>query len=253
MMLAEERRLQLVEWTRNEGRIDAGIAAKKLRVATETVRRDLDVLERRGVLRRVHGGAISQERFHKEYTIPERENINPDAKARIANAAAAFIPERGCIFVDGGTTTEQLATHLRDKPELLVITNNIRLASRIGGSGTKVHVLSGQIRPASLSTVGARAAEDLAEWNASVCFLGANGLTADLHMTAFDADESSVKKVMMRNSEERILLVDHSKFRNTYPATFGHARELDRVVCDLETSLAEVEALRALDLEVTLA
>jgi len=252
-MLAEERRLQLVEWTRNEGRIDAAAAAKKLSVATETVRRDLDVLERRGIVRRVHGGAISQDRLQKEYTIPERENINPDAKARIANAAAQFIPDRGCIFVDGGTTTEQLATHLRGKSELLVITNNIRLASRIGDSTTRVHVLSGEIRPATLSTVGSRAADDLAEWNARVSFLGANGLTNDLRMTAFDADESAVKKVMMRNSEERILLVDRSKFGNPYPATFGHAEELDRVVCDLETDLSDVEALRALDLEVTLA
>ncbi len=252
-MLAEERRLQLVEWTRNDGRIDAAAAAKKLRVATETVRRDLDVLERRGVVRRVHGGAIAQERFHKEYTIPERENLNPDAKARIASAAARFIPDRGCIFVDGGTTTEQLAGFLRDKPELLVITNNIRLASRIGDSPTRVHVLSGQIRPATLSTVGSRAAEDLSEWNAAVCFLGANGLTSDMRMTAFDADESAVKKVMIRNSDERILLVDHSKFGHTYPATFGHASELDRVVCDLETDLDDVEALKSLDLEVTLA
>ena len=252
-MLAEERRLQLVEWTRKEGRVDAAEAAKKLSVATETVRRDLDVLERRGIVRRVHGGAISQDRLQKEYTIPERENINPDAKARIANAAARFIPERGCIFVDGGTTTEQLTPHLRDKPELLVITNNIRLAARIGDSITRVHVLSGEMRPATLSTVGSRAADDLAEWNARVSFLGANGLTNDLRMTAFDADESAVKKVMMRNSEERILLVDRSKFGDTYPATFGHVEELDRVVCDLETDLSDVEALRALDLEVTLA
>jgi len=109
------------------------------------------------------------------------------------------------------------------------------------------------MRPATLSTVGSRAADDLAEWNARVSFLGANGLTNDLRMTAFDADESAVKKVMMRNSEERILLVDRSKFGDTYPATFGHVEELDRVVCDLETDLSDVEALRALDLEVTLA
>ena len=71
-MLAEERRLQLSEWARVEGRVDANVAASNLDVAVETVRRDLDVLQRRGVLRRVHGGAISLERFAHEYTIPER-------------------------------------------------------------------------------------------------------------------------------------------------------------------------------------
>jgi DeoR family fructose operon transcriptional repressor len=71
-MLAEERRLQIVDWTRAEGRLDATEAALKLNVASETVRRDLDVLERRGVLRRVHGGAISVDRFAHEFTLPER-------------------------------------------------------------------------------------------------------------------------------------------------------------------------------------
>lgn len=252
-MLAEERRLQLVDWARNEGRIDASAAARKLRVATETVRRDLDVLDRRGVLRRVHGGAIALERFTHEYTLPERENLNPDAKIRIADGAAQFIPSKGCIFVDGGTTTEQLAQHLVGMPELLVVTNNIRLASRIGDSGTKVYVLGGEIRPATLSTVGTRAAEDLDDWNAAVAFIGANGLTPDLRITAYDADEASVKKVMMRNAQERILLVDHSKFRSSYPANFAHASDLDRVVCDFETDSAVVDALKAQGVEVSLA
>ncbi len=252
-MLAEERRLQLVDWTRDEGRIDAAAAAKKLRVATETVRRDLDVLESRGVLRRVHGGAIALDRFTHEYTMPERENLNPEAKARIAEAAAAFIPEKGCVFVDGGTTTEQLASHLSGKPDLLVVTNNIRLASKIGDSGTKVYVLSGEIRPATLSTVGTRAAEDIDDWNASVAFLGTNGLTPDLRMTAYDTDEASVKKVMMRNSDERILLADHSKFGRTYPANFGHVSELDRVVCDDGTVGRIIDSLKAHGLEVSVA
>ena len=69
-MLAEERRLKLAEWTREDGRLDANVAANKLDVAVETVRRDLDVLQRRGALRRVHGGAIALERFAREYTIP---------------------------------------------------------------------------------------------------------------------------------------------------------------------------------------
>ncbi len=80
-MLAEERRLLIVDWTRNEGRLNAAEAAIKLNVATETVRRDLDVLQRRGALRKVHGGAIAMERFAHEYTIPERQNLNPDAKS----------------------------------------------------------------------------------------------------------------------------------------------------------------------------
>ena len=240
-MLAEERRLQLVDWTRRDGRIDAGKAARQLRVATETVRRDLDLLERRGILRRVHGGAIALERFTHEYTIPERENLFPDAKRRIAETAARYIPERGCIFVDGGTTTELLSAHLRNHPQLIVVTNNVRLASAVSDSGTKVHLLGGGVRPATLSTLGSAAVEDLRGWNASVAFIGVNGVSKDLTMTAYDPDESRVKRIMMERSDERILLADHSKFGHTYPSHFGALSDVDRVVCDIDTDIEFVD------------
>ncbi len=252
-MLAEERRLQLVDWTRRDGRVDAGQAARKLRVATETVRRDLDVLERRGVLRRVHGGAIALERFTHEYTITERENLFPEAKRRIAETAARYIPQRGCVFVDGGTTTEMLANHLRSLPHLLVVTNNVLLASKVSDSGTKVHLLGGEVRPATLSTLGPRAIAQLSEWNASVAFIGVNGVSHGLEMTAFDPDESEVKRAMMARSDERILLADHSKFGHTYPSSFGLVEDLDRVVCDLDTDIDYVDSMKSDGVEVVLA
>jgi len=121
-MLAEERRMHLVEWTRSAGLVDANEAADKLAVAVETVRRDLDVLQRRGLLRRVHGGAIATEKFAHEFTIPERENRSPQEKQQIADVASKYIPEEGAIIVDGGTTCAALGPYLLDKPNLLVIT-----------------------------------------------------------------------------------------------------------------------------------
>ena len=252
-MLAEERRLLIVDWTRKDGRLDAGVAAKKLSVATETVRRDLDVLARRGALRRVHGGAIALERFTREYTIPERENQQPDAKRRIAETAAAYLPEQGCVFVDGGTTTEFLAPYLRNRPKLLVVTNNLRLVNAIGDSGTKIHVLAGTVRPTTLSSIGPRTVNDLLDLNAVAAFLGANGVSADLKATAFDNDEAIVKRQMIRNAEEVILLVDNSKFGATYPATFAGMGDLDRVVCDVDTENDYVQRMTAADIEVVVA
>lgn len=252
-MLAEERRLLIVDWTRKDGRLDAGMAAKKLSVATETVRRDLDLLERRGVLRRVHGGAIALERFTREHTIPERENIHPDAKRRIAETASRYLPQEGSVFVDGGTTTEQLAPYLRNRPKLQVVTNNLRLVTAIGDSGTKVHVLAGSVRPTTLSSIGPRTVEDLRDLNAVAAFIGANGVSADLKITAFDNDEAIVKRQMIRNAEEAILLADNSKFGATYPATFAGAADIDRVVSDVDTASEYVQRLTAADVEVVLA
>jgi DeoR family fructose operon transcriptional repressor len=252
-VLAEERRLLIVDWTRNEGRLDAAEAATKLGVASETVRRDLDVLQRRGILRRVHGGAIALERFAHEYTIPERLDLNPEAKRKIAQTAAQYVPSEGCIFVDGGTTTEFLAPALRNRPNLLVVTNSVNLASKIADSSTKTYMLSGRIRPTTLSTVGARTVQDLEQLNAVVSFVGVNGISPSLGLTAFDTDEALVKQVMIRNSAERILLADHGKFGSTYPVTFGGPEHFDRLVTDFATDTAYIEKFTTSGVEVVVA
>lgn len=252
-MLAEERRLKLIEWTRVDGRLDANLAASRLDVAVETVRRDLDVLQRRGALRRVHGGAIALERFAHEYTIPERYNRNPEQKQAVADVASAYIPEEGCIFVDGGTTTECLASHLRDKPKLTVVTNNITLASKLADSSTQVTMLGGRIRPATLSAVGAKTVADLQDFNAVVSFLGVNGVGLVGGATAYDTDEALVKKTMMARSAERILLADSSKLGSTYPARFADFKDFDRVVTNVDADPIFVEAFSAAGVEVALA
>lgn len=252
-MLAEERRLKLAEWTREDGRLDANVAANKLDVAVETVRRDLDALQRRGALRRVHGGAIALERFAREYTIPERYDRNPQQKQSVADVAAAYIPEEGCIFVDGGTTTEYLEPHLRNKPKLMVVTNHITLASKLADSTTQVTILGGRIRPATLSAVGAKTVADLLDFNAVVSFLGVNGIGLEGGMTAYDTDEALVKKTMMSRSVERILLADSSKFGPTYPARFADFDQFDRVVTNVDADPTYVEAFSRAGVEVALA
>jgi DeoR family fructose operon transcriptional repressor len=252
-VLAEERRLLIVDWTRNEGRLDAAEAATKLGVAGETVRRDLDVLQRRGILRRVHGGAIALERFAHEYTIPERLDLNPEAKSMIAQTAAQYVPSEGCIFVDGGTTTEFLAPALRNRPDLLVVTNSVTLASKIADSSTKTYMLSGRIRPTTLSAVGARTVQDLEQLNAVVAFVGVNGISPSLGLTAFDTDEALVKQVMIENSAERILLADNGKFGSTYPVTFAGPEHFDRLVTDFGTDTTYIDKFTERGVEVVVA
>ncbi len=252
-MLAEERRIQLVEWSRDEGRIDAVKAANKLKVAVETVRRDLDVLQRRGLVRRVHGGAISADRMAHEFTFPERKNRNPIQKQKIANVASQYIPEEGCIFVDGGTTTEYLADYLRSKPKLIVVTSSLTLASMISESSTQVFMLGGRIRSTTLSAVGSRTVAELGTFHAQVSFIGANGINLEAGFTTVDPDEAAVKRVMIQNSSESILLADHSKFGATYSSLFANFKEIDRVVTDVDAQRDHIDQLTKTGIEVVLA
>jgi DeoR family fructose operon transcriptional repressor len=252
-MLAEERRIQLVEWSRAEGRIDANDAADRLQVAIETVRRDLDLLQRRGLLRRVHGGAIALDRIPHESSMRERRASNMDAKRRIADLAAAHIPTEGAIFVDGGTTTELLGEHLLGKSSLLVITNSIPLGNVVAESGTPVHLLSGRLRPTTLSALGSRTIADIDGFRAQLVFLGTNGVSAEMGLTTSDPEEAAVKQAMMRASLETIVLGDSTKFGSVFPAVIANVDRVDRFITDIDAPSASVQALVAHGVEVELA
>jgi DeoR family fructose operon transcriptional repressor len=252
-MLAEERRMQLVEWSKLEGRIDALAASGKLKVAVETVRRDLDILQRRGLLRRVHGGAIAADRLSHEFTFPERKSRNPEQKRRIAQIASQYLPEEGCVFVDGGTTTEFMAEALRNRPQLMVVTNSLTLATMIAESKTQVFLLGGRIRSTTLSAVGSRTVEDLSAYRAQISFLGTNGIDLEAGFTTVDPDEAAVKRVMIQNSHEAIVLADNSKFGANYSALFANFDQIDRIVTDVDAHPSHVEDLSEKGIEVVLA
>jgi DeoR family fructose operon transcriptional repressor len=252
-MLAEERRMQLIEWSALEGRIDALVAAGKLKVAVETVRRDLDVLQRRGLLRRVHGGAIAADRFSHEFTFPERKSRNPEQKRKIAQIASQYIPNEGCVFIDGGTTTEFMAEAIRNRPQLMVVTNSLTLASMIGESQTQVFLLGGRIRSTTLSSIGSRTVSELANFKAQIAFLGTNGIDMESGFTTVDPDEAAVKKIMIQNATETVVLADNSKFGSSYSALFANFDEIDRIVTDVDAHPSHVEELTEKGIEVVLA
>ena len=252
-MLAEERRIQLLEWSRKEGRVDAVDAASRLSVAIETVRRDLDTLQRRGLLRRVHGGAIALNRLPHESSWAERRVSNVDAKERIAELAAQQLPDEGAVFIDGGTTTEMLTPFLRNRPNLLVITNSIPLGNQVADSGTPVHLLSGRLRPTTLSALGSRTIEDIASFRAQLVMLGSNGVDPQMGFTTSDPEEAAVKRALIAYSQEKIVLADSTKFGAVYPAAFALASDIDRLITDMEAPQAAIDALVEAGVEVVLA
>ena len=112
-MYAEERKAAIVGLARTEGRVEVAQLAQTLDVTPETVRRDLTALQRHGLLRRVHGGAILPDGGALETDLAVRESVMVEEKARIARAALAWLPERGAIALDGGSTTHRLARSCR--------------------------------------------------------------------------------------------------------------------------------------------
>jgi DeoR family transcriptional regulator, fructose operon transcriptional repressor len=252
-MLTEERRIAIVEKAKRDGRIDVVAAASEFQVAVETIRRDLDVLQRRGLMRRVHGGAIALDRFSREYSVAERRSHNHEIKIKIAEVAANYLPPSGTVFLDAGTTTECLAPYLRDQKDLTVITNSLTLATQISDSVTSVILLSGKIRPITLSAVGELALSAMENFHADVAFLGTNGVDLTTGFTTPDSDEAAIKRKMAANSRETIVIADHSKFGRICASRFARCEEIDRLITDIAVDHSAIKDFEKIGVEVDLA
>ena len=252
-VLTEERRIAIVELAQRDGRVDVVSAAQEFSVAVETIRRDLDVLQRRGLMRRVHGGAIALDRFSREYSVAERRSLHHPNKVKIAEVASQYLPTTGSVLLDAGTTTECLAPYLRDKKELTVITNSLTLATQIGDSSTKVILLSGRIRPITLSAVGELTLTALDNFHADIAFLGSNGVESEIGFTTPDPDESAVKRTMISHARETIVMVDSSKFGKSSATRFARFEDIDRVVADINADAKIVAEMEKAGVEVVLA
>ena len=245
-MYAEERQQAIVARARADGRVDVAALATELDVTTETVRRDLSTLERQGLLRRVHGGAIPVERLGFEPGLASRDAVMVAEKERIAKAALAYLPAEGAILLDAGTTTARLAEVLPAERELTVVTNALPIALTLSvRPNLTVLTVGGRIRGRTLAAVDAPALDLLRDLYVDVAFLGTNGVSVERGLTTPDPAEAAVKRAMLRAAQRRVLLADHTKIGPAQLARFGEVADLDVLVTDtgLDPRLAaELEA-----------
>ncbi|GAA4896527.1 DeoR family transcriptional regulator [Stackebrandtia albiflava] len=234
-MYAEERQQEILRRARTDGRVDVMTLAEELGVTAETVRRDLTVLERAGVLRRVHGGAIPIERIGFERAVATRDTVLTAEKERIAKAALAEVPEAGAIILDAGTTTARLAQLLPADRELTVIVNSPALATLLGPRGNlTVLLLGGRVRGKTLATVDDWALRPLEDLYVDVAFMGTNGCTAERGLTTPDQAEAAVKRAMIAAARRVVLLTDHTKIGTDHMARFGRLSDLDVLITDTD-------------------
>lgn len=211
-MYAPERHQQILAAARAEGRVDVNDLARTLSVTPETVRRDLTQMERHGLLRRVHGGAIPVERLGFEPAVLDRESRLTGEKERIAKLALEQVPEDGSIILDAGTTTLRLAELLPTDRELTVVTHSLPIAMLLAARpNIALHLLGGTVRPRTLAAVGDWTVRALEEIYADVAFIGTNGLTVAQGLTTPDLSEANVKRTLVRSARRTVVLADHTK------------------------------------------
>jgi len=250
-MYAEERQQEILQLARANGRVDVTTLAEHFAVTAETIRRDLTTLERAGVLRRVHGGAIPVERIGFEPALATRDSVLTTEKERIAKAALAEVPSEGAIILDAGTTTARLAQILPSDRELTVVVNSPVLATTLGTrANLTVLLLGGRVRGKTLATVDDWALQPLADLYVDAAFLGTNGCSVERGLTTPDPAEAGVKRAMISAARRSILLADHTKIGNDYLARFGTLADLDLLITDSGLNDELVEDIEAAGVRV---
>lgn len=254
MMYAEERRQSIAAETRRVGRVDVASLAERLDVTTETVRRDLSDLEQRGVLRRVHGGAIAVERLRLEPDVAEKAGRLAAEKSRIAEVAAREIPAGGTILLDAGTTTGALVDHLPSDRDLTVITNSLPTAMRLTAQpNIELLLLGGRVRERTLASVDDWAVRILHEITVDVAFVATNGITVRGGLTTPDLAEASVKRAMVASAQRVVLLADHTKVGQQHFAKFAELHDVDLFVTDTGLGADGARSMEDAGVEVVLA
>ena len=255
-MYAEERQQAIAGLVTQRGRVAVTAVAEHFGVTTETVRRDLAVLERAGMLRRVHGGAVPMGSLTVlEPGLGERRSTRTEAKRRIATVALDLLPgSDGSVILDGGSSTAALAELLPGDRALVTATNSVPIAARLAGApGITLHVLGGRVRGVTQSAVGESTLAALTDLRADVVFLGANGVSAGHGFSTPDEAEAAVKRAMARSGQRVVVLADSSKLGAEHLVRFAAIEDVDVLVTDDEADPAVVAELEVQGIEVLVA
>lgn len=255
-MYAEERRQAMSDLIAQRGRLSVNDLADAYRVTTETVRRDLSLLERAGIIRRVHGGAVPASALVAlETAVSDRDLAQAEQKERIAKAALDQLPgSGGSILLDAGTTTARLASYLPHDLRLTVITNAVPIAGRLAGlSNVDLHLLPGRVRRTTQAAVGEDTVAAVDLLRTDVAFVGANGVSLAHGLSTPDHAEAAAKRAMVRSGQRVVVLADSTKIGQEHTVRFAGLDDIDVLVTDSGLSTKTAAALRARDIEVVVA
>ncbi|QCW51274.1 DeoR/GlpR transcriptional regulator [Nocardioides dongxiaopingii] len=255
-MYAEERQQAMSRLITERRRVSVTALAEQYDVTTETVRRDLSQLERLGLVRRVHGGAVPADALATtEAALGDRDRLNTDLKDLIAKAALALLPADGStIILDAGSTTSRLAGALPQDRRLVVFTHAVPVASRLATLPlVELHLLPGRVRTATHAAVGPDTVAALGMLRADIAFLGSNALSVGHGLSTPDADEAATKRAVVAAAQQVVALVDSTKIGHDSAIRFAALSEVDIVVTDAAIEPSDRRAIERAGTEVLVA
>lgn len=226
------RHQEIIAIARRQRRVSVEDLASRFEVSLQTIRKDLNELCEQRLLTRFHGGAIIASGV-ENIAYEARRSIAESEKRAIGNAAAALIPDSSSLFINIGTTTEEVARALKDRSNLMVVTNNLHVVTMLySQSNIEVIVAGGAVRRADGGVVGMHAIDLISQFKVDYAIIGVSAIDEDGTLLDFDLGEVRVAQAIITNARTVLLVADRTKFERSAPARIGHIRDIDIFVTD---------------------
>lgn len=232
-MLTNKRQSSILNMLKDDGQVLVDELVDEFSVTPQTIRRDLNELSKRNKLVRVHGGARM---------IDGRENVKYEARRQIAasqkiligKAASTIIPDNASLFINIGTTTEAFSDALIDHKGLMIITNNINVASRLRFyKDNEVIITGGVVRSSDGGIVGEATVDFIESFKVDYAIIGASAIDSDGSLLDFDFREVKVAQAIIKNARHVILIADSTKLERSAPVKIGHISQVDTFITDM--------------------
>ncbi len=252
-LIPAERRNRILELLRAQGSVRVSTLGELLGVTEVTIRRDLERLERQGLLERTHGGAIHSHRMRLEPLYTEKHLRHQAEKQAIGAVAASLVEDGDTLLINSGSTTLQIFRHLAGK-DVRIITSNMGVTLDAASLGLDIMLTGGTYREQSNSLVGPMAILTLQQVYGSKCFIGVDGISPKYGLTTPILRESEVARTMIeRTRGEVIVVADHSKFGVVSNYLTAHLDKVDRIITDAGFNEDYRKDLEAIGIEITIA
>lgn len=216
-MLPLERQNRILELLKQRQALSVEELCRELYSSGSTVRRDLQILEQSGLLRRTHGGAVFIDGSDRDFPVQLRETENTSLKSLIADKALQYVRDGQTLFLDSSTTACRLAERLTGFQHIRVITNGLKTCSVLSAiPGIQVYCTGGRLRENAQSFVGAQAIEFVSRFHADVAFFSCRGIHPTGGITDSSEEEAGLKQLYIRHATRSILLCDGSKLNRQF-------------------------------------
>ncbi len=243
-MLPAQRRKKIKEYLVNNGFASVEELGKMFEISGMTIRRDLDELQRQGLLQRIYGGAMDNEKAFFEMSFKAKTGQFAEEKERIGRASAELVSHGETVFIDSGTTTFQVARFLKGK-KITAITNSLNIALELATSPVvDIHVTGGILRKGPLNVFGPQTEIFINQIRADKLFLGVEGVDVDSGISVPDPFNAQNKQSMVKVSKTNYVVVDHSKLGRNTASHITNLENVDLVITGKEADPEILAQLR---------